>query len=157
MRKNCLYERSLGKWVQYDEATYEALRQDRVYKCCRMRRQKVCLCPKNEQWRCDGMCEGCPYQKEMEKSFNKEIKGTNGLTLGDILTDGIDQEEVFVGKIYYRDILKKLDEVMPEARKIGLMRLEGKSDRQIADELCIIISVISVGITRFSCIFSNAL
>ena len=71
----------------------------------------------------------------MEKSFNKEVKGTNGLTLGDVLTDSTDQEEACVEKIYYQDILKKLDEVMPEARKIGLMRLEGKSDRQIADEL----------------------
>jgi DNA-directed RNA polymerase specialized sigma24 family protein len=35
----------------------------------------------------------------------------------------------------YEGILKRLDEVMPLAKKIGLLRLEGKSDREIAKEL----------------------
>ena len=131
MGKNCLYERGLG-WVQYDEETYMELRRERLRKCVRMRRQKRCLCAQKEQWRCDGTCEGCPYKKALETSFDCIIKGTDGLTFGDILTDEKDYESTYIKKMYCEDVLKKLDEIMPEARKIGMMRLEGKSDREIA-------------------------
>ena len=131
MRKNCLYERGLG-WVQYDEATFLELRSERTRTCIRMRRQKRCLCPKKEQWRCDGFCEGCSYLKDTEVSLSSRIKGSDDLTLGDVLTNDIDQESACVEKIYCEDILKRLDEIMPMAREIGMLRLQGKSDREIA-------------------------
>ena len=57
MKKNCLYERSLGKWVKYDEATYLALRRDIIGKRTRMCREKRCFQPIELLWQCDGMCE----------------------------------------------------------------------------------------------------
>ena len=135
MRKNCLYERSLGKWVQYDEATYLELRRDRTRTCMRMRRQKRCLCPKQEQWRCDGFCDACTYLKDSEVSLSSGIKNSDDLTLGDVLTDGVDQESVCIEKTYCEEVLKRLDEIMPMAREIGMLRLQGKSDREIAREL----------------------
>lgn len=132
MRKQCLYERGLG-WVYYEEEkVFLELRRERARKCAHMRRQKRCLCPQKAQWRCDGMCETCPYKKALETSFDATIKGTDGLTLGDTLPDGKDYETTYIEKMYCEDVLKKLDEIMPEARKIGMMRLEGKSDREIA-------------------------
>ena len=135
MRKKCLYERSLGKWVQYDEATYLELRRERTRTCMHMRRQKRCLCPREEQWRCDGICDGCSYLKDLEVSFNSGVNGSDDLTLGDVLTDGIDHESVCVEKMYCEDVLKRLDEIMPMAREIGILRLQGKSDREIARAL----------------------
>ena len=135
MRKNCLYERSLGKWVQYEEGAYLELRRLRTRTCMRMRRQKRCMCPKNEQWRCDGNCDGCTYLKNLEVSFNSKVSESEELTLGDVLTDGIDQESACVEKIYCEEMLKRLDEIMPMAREIGELRLQGKSDREIAREL----------------------
>ena len=134
MRKNCLYERDFG-WVQYDEETYVKLRKERLRFRMRMRRQDRCFCPGEERWKCDCMCDGCPYKKELEVSLDSEITGTEGLRLGDVLTDETDQESVCVDKMYYGEILKRLDEIMPQARQIGVMRMEGKSDREIAQEL----------------------
>ena len=135
MRKNCLYERTLGKWVQYDEATYIKLRKERLRFRMRMRRQDRCFCPGEERWKCDCMCDGCPYKKELEVSLDSEITGTEGLRLGDVLTDETDQESVCIEKMYYGEVLKRLDEIMPQARQIGVMRMEGKSDREIAQKL----------------------
>ena len=134
MKKNCLYERGLG-WVQYDEETYVKLRKERLRFRMRMRRQDRCFCSGEERWQCDCMCDGCPFQKTAEVSIDSTIKGTDGLTLGDVLTDGINQESFCVEKMYCEDVLKRLDEIMPMARKIGILRLEGKSDREIARSL----------------------
>ena len=131
MRKNCLYERGFG-WVQYSEETFVMLRRERLRIRMRMRRQDKCFCPGEERWQCDGVCDGCAFQKCLEVSIDSTIKCTDGLTLGDVLTDGIDKESAYVEKMYCEDILKRLDEIMPMAREIGMMRLQGKSDREIA-------------------------
>ena len=136
MKKNCLYERSLGKWVQYDEETYLKLSRDRARIRMSMGRQDRCFCPRNEVWRCDGYCEGCPqYKTEEEVSLNTSIGHSGELTLEDVLTDNVDQENACVEKMYYEDVLRSLDEIMPQAREIGVLRLQGKSDRQIAEIL----------------------
>ena len=125
MRKNCLYERDFG-WVQYSEETFVMLRRERLRIRMRMRRQDKCFCSGEERWQCDGVCDGCAFQKCLEVSIDSTIKCTDGLT------DGIDKESAYVEKMYCEDILKRLDEIMPMAREIGMMRLQGKSDREIA-------------------------
>ena len=135
MRKNCLYERSLGKWVQYDEQAYLEFRRERTKTRMRMERQERCFCPREKLWQCDGICVGCPYQKKAEVSWDVKVRGSEDLTLGEALPDGTEHEDACIQKMYCEDILKKLDELMPQARQIGLLRLEGKSDREIAREL----------------------
>lgn len=134
MKKNCLYERGLG-WVKYDEEAYVKIRRERLRTRMRMRRQGRCFCPGEERWRCDGICDGCPFQKETEVSLSARVGGSEDLTLGEALPDGIDHESACIEKMQSEDILKRLDEIMPLARKIGIMRLQGKSDRQIATDL----------------------
>lgn len=132
MKKNCLYERSLGKWVQYDEATYLALRRDRIGKRTRMCREKRCFQPIELLWQCDGMCEDCAHFKKKEVSWDMKVGGSDDLTLGEALPDRVDHEESCVQKMYAEDVMKRLDEIMPFARKVGELRLQGKSDREIA-------------------------
>ena len=135
MRKNCLYERTLGKWVQYDEETCKALLRDRTRTRMRMLRHGKCFCPREKVWQCDGMCEGCPHQKTMEVSWNMKVGGSEDLTLGEALPDGVDHEEACIQKLYCEDIMNRLDEIMPMAREIGMLRMQGKSDREIARSL----------------------
>ena len=134
MKKNCLYERGLG-WVQYDEETYVKLRKERLRTRMRMRRQDRCFCPGDERWRCDGICDGCPFKRELEVSLNMKIGGSEELTLEETLPNGNEYENECVEKMHCEDILKRLDEIMPLARQIGVLRLQGKSDREIAKEL----------------------
>lgn len=135
MKKNCLYERSLGKWVQYDEETYIELRRDRIRKRTRMCREKRCFQPIELLWQCDGICEDCPHFKESEVSWNTKVGNSEELTLGEALPDGVDHEEKCVDKMHYADVMKRLDEIIPFARQVGVLRLQGKSDREIAATL----------------------
>ena len=127
-----LYEKSLGKWVQYDKATYLALRRDRIRTRTRMCREKLCYQPLELLWQCDGVCVDCPHFREQEISLEVKVGDSGELTLGETLTDGGDFESASIEKIYCEDILKKLDGIMPLARKVGELRLQGKSDRDIA-------------------------
>lgn len=131
MKGNRLYERGIG-WVQYNEQQFIKLRRMRFNVREHMLRQKRCFCPKPERWRCNAICEGCPYSIERDLSLDKGISGSEDLTLADVLTDGTNQENASIDKIYYEDVLRRLDDILPIARKIGQLRLEGKTDREIA-------------------------
>ena len=135
MRKQRLYERGLG-WVHYDdEQVFKGLRRERMRTCARMRRQKRCGCPKDKQWRCDGVCDGCRFQRLVDVSLNSAVGDSEDLMLEGSCFESVDQESMCVDKIYAEEKLKRLDEIMPFARDIGLMRLKGMSDREIAEHL----------------------
>lgn len=44
-----------------------------------------------------------------------------------------DVESIVTDKIVLQQLFKRLDELFPEARRIGELRMEGVSDRDIAD------------------------
>ena len=134
MKEYKLYERGVGM-VAYEKETYEELLRIRQRTCARMRRQGRCVCARNNQWRCDGNCDGCPYEKTLEVSLQQKIAGAEELTLEDVLTDGVDYESVCVERYHGQAVLSRLDEIMPQARKIGELRMLGCSDREIAKEL----------------------
>lgn len=134
MKEYKLYERGVGM-VVYEKEAYEELLRIRQRTCVRMRRQGRCTCARQNQWRCDGNCDGCPFAKEVDVSLQQSIGGTEGLTLEDTLTDGVDTESVCVEKVHYESVLSRLDEIMPQARKIGELRMRGMSDRDIAKEI----------------------
>ena len=46
---------------------------------------------------------------------------------------GADVESIVTDKIVLQQLFKRLDELFPEARRIGELRMEGMSDRDIAD------------------------
>jgi DNA-directed RNA polymerase specialized sigma subunit len=71
----------------------------------------------------------------VDVSLQQSIGGTEGLTLEDTLTDGVDTEGVCVEKVHYESVLSRLDEIMPQAREIGNLRIKGMSDRAIAQRL----------------------
>ena len=135
MRKNCLYERGLG-WVHYDEEqVFRELRRERMRTCARMRRQKRCGCPKDKQWRCDGVCDGCRFQRSVDVSLTASVGDSEDLMLENSCFESVDQESMCVDKIYAQTKLKRLDEIMPQARDIGDLRIRGMSDREIAKRL----------------------
>lgn len=132
MKKYRLYERELKCWVVYSKSAYEQLHREREKIRKQAARGGFCVIPWRKIWYCDGQCDGCPYYKNEEVSLNMSVGDSGELTLSDVLTDGIDQESFCVEKIYAQKILECLDEIMPQAREIGLLRMKGMSDRQIA-------------------------
>ncbi len=96
----------------------------------RARAHGQCSCPGHWWWKCEGDCVTCKYQNAGDKlslDYEKEI-------LGDVHPDpGIDVESIVTDKIIFEQLLKRLDEILPEARRIGELRLAGIPDRDIAD------------------------
>ena len=56
--------------------------------------------------------------------------------MGDIREDeSASLDSLVVDRIVFEQLLKRLDVLMPEARRIGELRLDGLSDNDIADVL----------------------
>ena len=97
------------------------------------------MCPRSKWWLCDGMCQDCEYRASGDTvSLDAPITNEDGdeVTLADTLMDPdslfvsamCDQEEL-------RQLLARLDELMPEAREIGRLRQKGLTDSAIADSI----------------------
>jgi hypothetical protein len=121
--------------VVCNKSTYEVLHREREKIRKRAVREGRCVIPWKKIWYCNGQCDGCPYQKNTEVSLNKSVGNSGKLTLADVLTDNQAQESVFIEKIHAQNILARLDEIMPQAREIGYLRIKGMSDREIAKRL----------------------
>ena len=135
MKKYRLYERELGCSVEYSAEVYDILRRMRETMCRKQREKKMCVCGKKQQWQCNGFCDTCPYRKRVDNSLNRNIGNTDGLTFEDFVSDGCDYEAMSIGAALAHDVLARIDEIMPQAREIGVLRLQGLSDRQIAERL----------------------
>lgn len=89
-----------------------------------------CMCPRGKLWRCDGCCLDCPYHSSgnvWSLEYEQEL-------MGDKREDPTaDVESIVTDKIVLQQLFKRLDEIFPEARRIGELRMEGVSDRDIAD------------------------
>ncbi|MHB1155087.1 MAG: RNA polymerase sigma factor [Eubacteriales bacterium] len=100
--------------------------------CTQKKAQKrgQCRCPKSKLWRCDGCCLDCSfYTSGNVWSLEYELE-----LMGDIHEDpSADVESVVVDKIILQQLFKRLNELFPEACNIGELRMEGISDRDIAD------------------------
>ena len=140
--------RSSGKKVPVSEEMFWAyLKENDEYRRD-MQQIGVCKCPARRFMRCDGDCDSCQYGSPITDVDSLDAK----------LPDDDDEEdetgfyEFLVSKqpepwdkcgsdTQYsrrervRKILARLKELMPEAEKVGQMRMEGKSLEKIAQEL----------------------
>ena len=93
-------------------------------------RHGCCSCPGSKWWLCCGDCAICKYRTagdNLSLEYEQEVMGDThedeSANLDCIVTD----------RIVFEQLLKRLDELMPEARQIGELRLDGRSDSDIAD------------------------
>lgn len=95
-------------------------------------RHGCCSCPGSKWWLCNGDCAVCKYRTagdSLSLNYEQEL-------LGDIREDeSANLDSLVVDRIVFGQLLKRLDVLMPEARRIGELRLDGLSDNDIADAL----------------------
>ena len=132
--KNCLYEKDEKCWVEYDEQSYELMKNWRLNFCAQQRYDKACFCPRKKQWMCNTICVTCPYRKT-EVRLSKPIAGTEDLTLEDKLADEIDIEMQCAESAAARGILLRLDELLPKGQEIVRLRWEGYSWDEISKKV----------------------
>lgn len=132
-KKYRLYDKDEKRWIEYTEENYLALKRKRGSARKQAVRTKRCACSYENDWYCNGSCEGCMYQIKREVSIYAPAKRNSTLTLEECIADEIDPEKRIVVGMDLAQILLRLDELMPEARIIGRLRLEGKSEDEIAE------------------------
>ena len=123
-----IYLKATREWVEVPEEVYKE--HTRFHDAFRKRHQShgQCICPKNKFWLCDADCLTCEFRRAGDHiSLDYSTENEDGDTCSplDALADTAPSIE--------DQLLARLDELMPEARKIGRLRLKGLTDEAIAE------------------------
>ena len=93
-------------------------------------RHGCCSCTGSKWWLCNGDCAVCKYctaGDSLSLDYEQEV-------VGDIREDeSAEIDSIVTDRIIFDQLLKRLDMLMPDARRIGELRLDGFSDSDIAD------------------------
>lgn len=141
MQKNVnlyrIYLKATRQWVEVSEEYYRD--HTRYYDAFRKRHQShgQCVCPKNKFWLCDGDCYNCEFRRAGDMlSIDYTVENEDGDTCSplDALADPAPSiESVICDKAELDQLFKRLNELMPEAVRIGQLRQDGLSDEAIAE------------------------
>ena len=124
--------------VEITEAQYRALYPEiwRIQK--QERKQGRCVCPVSKLWKCDGDCLICPHHTAGNTwSLDQELE-----IMGDHrASDDDDPADVVADQLLLEKLLRRLQELCPEALEVGEHKLAGLSERS---------SLEALGLTRTS-------
>ncbi len=102
------------------------------------RKNGECRCPKNQLWKCDGICPGCRYSAAGRKvSINTPICDDDpDLTLEDVLeSDDPSPESILMDRELLDALYDELDRLDPDGRRICELIMAGKTEREMAATL----------------------
>jgi hypothetical protein len=129
-REYSIYIPSIKQRLPVTKAVYDEYYRPIWRTFNKAHRHGICSCPGYKWWLCDGDCAICKYRTagdNLSLDYEREV-------LGDIREDeSVDFDSFVTDRIVFEQLLKRLDELMPEARHIGELRLSGLSDAAIAD------------------------
>ena len=132
-----IYDKQTKTWFEVTPEQYAEFDQWRTNKRKREQYHRRCMCPRNKWWLCDGMCDDCEFHAPGDVlSLDKPVSNDDGdeVTLLDTLIDPAPSiESILCDKAELDQLFARLDELMPEARKIGRLRLKGLTDEAIAE------------------------
>ena len=128
-----IYDKITRTWYEVPEDQYREYDRNRTALRKRMQYRGECFCPRSKWWLCDGNCLDCEFRNNTTVSLDDPLPGGDG-TLADYVPDGAPLiEEVLSEKAELDQLFERLQELMPEAKRIGELREEGLSDEAIAD------------------------
>ena len=125
------------QWVEVTEAQYYAYYRDIWATRKRAQTHRQCMCPKSKLWLCDGDCLACQFRAagdnlSLDLTYSNE--GGDEFSLLDKLAAGsASLEDAVTDQIMLAELIKRLGEIMPEAHRIGELRIKGLTDTEIAD------------------------
>ncbi|MDS1028909.1 bacterio-opsin activator [Bacillota bacterium LX-D] len=127
------------KWVEVTETQYYAYYRDIWATRKRAQAHRQCMCPKDKHWLCDGDCLICPFHAPGDSlSLDLTYENSDGeaFSMLDKLADSSASiEDVVTDQIVLDMLFQRLAEIMPEAHRIGDLRMAGMSDAEIADKI----------------------
>jgi len=139
-----IYIRSTKQWVPCTKEQFDDYYRDiNAYRRTQMNHGR-CVCPPSKRLMCDMDCWTCPYRTPGDLSsldsgrIDDEGDEMNWLDhlqeeMPDLQTPS--NEDIVTDALYMRQLLARLNEVMPQAIEIGRLREQGLSDSAIAAEI----------------------
>ena len=106
----------------------------------RMQAHGLCKYPRAKWWQCDTVCADCIHQNLLETvSLDEPVSDCSSedeMELLDVVVDGSElMEELLCDADELNHLLKRLQELMPDALKIGKLRDDELTDTEIAERI----------------------
>ena len=132
-----IYLKSTREWVEVSEEYY--CDHTRYYDalCKHQQSHSRCVCPKKMFWLCDGDYLTCEFRcvgDILSLDYTVENEDGDACSPLDNLADPTPSiEEIICDKAELDQLFARLNELMPEAVRIGKLRQDGLSDEAIAE------------------------
>ena len=131
-----IYDKQTKTWFEVSPEQYDEFDRWRTNLRKREQYHGRCMCPRNKWWLCDGMCDDCEYHAAGDLlSLDMPTSNDDGdeVTLLDLLEDPSPSiVDVICDKAELDQLFDRLNDLMPEAVQIGMLRQQGLSDEAIA-------------------------
>ena len=127
-----------GNPVEVNEGTYRAYYRPIWRTRYHAQKNGECRCPKNQLWKCDGVCPGCRYSAAGRKvSINTPISDDDpDLTLEDVLeSSDPSPDSILMDRELLDALYDELDRLDPDGRRICELIMQGKTEREMAADL----------------------
>lgn len=133
-----LYDRQTKTWFEVTPEQYAEIDRWRTNLRKREQYHHRCMCTRNKWWLCDGMCLDCQFHAAgniLSLDAVQEDEQGEEFSLLDTIADKSLDLSGLPDSMLAKQILKEIEELMPEALKIGSFRLQGMTDEAIAREI----------------------
>lgn len=134
-----IYIRSTKESIPVSKEEFDAYYHDiNIYRI-RQQRHGRCVCPASKRLICDMDCLTCPFHRmgDMRSIDYTETddEGNETAWVDEIPDDSPLLEDIIIEASEMKALYARLTELMPEAVKIGEMRLEGLSEDAIGERI----------------------
>jgi len=123
--------------VPIDEKVYRELYPE-IWRTWKHRHYHgLCSCPTKLNWKCDGICDMCPYRKQATISLDEPLPDDEGC-LGDMIPSSEPTvEDIIADHSLLESLMTRLRELDPDADQIVKLRYEHPemSEKKIAETL----------------------
>ena len=127
-----IYIRSTKESIPVNKEEFDAYYHDiNIYRI-RQQRHGRCVCPASKRLTCDMDCLTCPFHRMGD---TRSLDYTETAWVDEIPDDSPLLEDIIIEASEMKALYARLTELMPEAIKIGEMRLEGLSEDAIGERI----------------------
>ena len=134
-----IYIKSINEWIETTKEEHDNYYKDiNAYRRTQQNHGN-CICPRQKYYYCNMDCYSCKYHVandtgSLDCTYEDE-NGNETSLVNMIPDDGKDAESIVTDKLFLKLLFERLDELMPEAKLIGELRLKGQNDNVISQQM----------------------
>lgn len=134
--ERAIYLKNLHQWVPVSKTDYDDYYRDINAYRRRQQEHGRCVCPASKRYLCDMDCCNCRYRKggdELSLDYTiADEDGNEKSWLDDLPDDGPSAQSILEERELLDALMRKLNELEPDGRRICELLLQEKSEREIA-------------------------